>query len=52
MADVVIASVDDIEELADEWSHPLERVIIPADLLLVLYQRDPQFMYDWFESRD
>ena len=52
MADVVIASVDDIEALADEWVDHGERAIIPADLLLVLYQRDPQFMYDWFESRD
>jgi hypothetical protein len=49
-----IHSVDDIEGMADTWQHPSQAAIIPADLLLVLYQVDgmPQFISDYFNQRN
>jgi len=44
-----IAHVEDIETLADEWEGPTHRALIPAALLLALYQNDPQLIADWFE---
>ncbi len=45
----VIDSVDDIETMADEWHGPIHQALIPAALLLALYQHDPQLIADWFE---
>ncbi len=49
-----IHSVDDIEELADTWQHPSQAAIIPADLLLTIYQADgmPDFIRDWYKARN
>ena len=49
----VVASVEDIETMADEWEGPIHRALIPAALLLALYANDPQLVADWFEfTRD
>lgn len=54
MGDTRINSVDDIEHLADTWQHPSQAAIIPADLLLTIYQVDgiPEFLDDWFRARN
>ena len=44
-----ILNVDDIETMADEWHGPTHQALIPAALLLALYQHDPQLIADWFE---
>ena len=48
-----ILDVDSIETLADDWQGPTHQALIPAALLLALYQHDPQLIADWFEfTRD
>ena len=44
-----IASVEDIETLADEWHGPTHQALVPAALLLALYANDSQLVADWFE---
>ena len=49
----VVASVEDIETLADEWHGPIHQALIPAALILALYANDSQLVADWFEfTRD
>jgi len=49
----VVAHVEDIETMADEWEGPIHQALIPAALLLALYANDPQLVADWFEfTRD
>ncbi len=44
----VLESVDDFENLANNQHVAQMRCVIPAPLALVLYQRDPDFIADWF----
>ena len=48
----VLESVDDFENMADNQHVAQMRCVIPAPLALVLYQRDPDFIADWFTWRE
>jgi hypothetical protein len=44
----VLNSVDDFENMADNRLVAQMSCVIPAPLALVLYQRDPQLVADWY----
>lgn len=44
----VLNTVNDFENLADNQHAAQMRCVIPAPLALVLYQRDPGFIADWY----
>ena len=48
----VLNSVDDFENMADNPLVAQISCVIPAPLALVLYQRDPQFIADWYTWRE
>ena len=44
----VLNSIDDFENMADNRHVAQMSCVIPAPLALVLYQRDPQLVADWY----
>ena len=44
----VLNTVDDFENMADNQHVAQMSCVMPAPLALVLYQRDPDFIADWF----
>ena len=48
----VLKNVDDFEDMADDRNINEMSCVIPAPLALVLYQRDPQFIADWYTWRE
>ena len=48
----VLENVDNFEDMADDRNINEMTCTMPAPLALVLYQRDPQFIADWFTWRE
>ena len=48
----MLENVDNFEDMADDRNINEMTCTMPAPLALVLYQRDPQFIADWFTWRE